>query len=220
MTAMTSKEKMEKGWKAREAHEFEEAEKLLREALEEFQEKEDWFNATECLNHLAYLKKIQSKLAAEEGFSLAKQGLELAEKHGSKKVHVYRSLRSLSDEQGRFEKALEYAEKCLEGYENPMSRADMQSHIALYKMRTGRLEDAKELAEQALTTLETHWEEEREPHRSIWKTSALLVLGLIAYNGGFLDQAHDYGEEALELAEKADSKTRILQAKQFLDLFS
>ncbi len=217
---MNSKELMEKGWKARENHEFEKAESLLHEALEAFKNEEDWFNTTECLNHLAYSKKIQAGVLADEGFDLAKQSLDIAKREGAKEVHVYRALLSLARMQGNYEKMLDYSQRCLELYDKPLNKADIMSHIARAQLRTGYLEKALETVEEALNLFEKHWEEERDPHRTIWKTSALFVKGLILYNQGAKQEAEKIGREALELAESIDNKTRTSQAENFLDLFN
>jgi len=47
---------MEQGWRAREALDFDTAERLLNDAKALFEKSDDWFNVTECLNHLAYTK--------------------------------------------------------------------------------------------------------------------------------------------------------------------
>ena len=216
---MDAKELMERGWKAREAHDFVEAEKLLLQAKELFEQQGDWFNVTECLNHLAYSHKIQATLHADKGRQLAEDSLELAGSKGTKTVHAYRALMSLLVSQANFEEEYIYAQKCLELYNKPMNRGDVISHLALCALRRGDSQKALSLSAESLDLLNTHWEEEEEPHRSIWKISALLTRGLVLYNRGLLKESRALGKEALTMAREINNPTRILQAKNFLRLF-
>lgn len=216
---MESKEKMKQGWIAREAHEFQEAHRLLQEALEDFKEDNDWFNVTECLNHLAYSEKIQAVLHLDKGLNLAEESLDLAEDNNVKKAHIYRALLSLTTASCQFEKTLIYGEKCLALYDDPLNRADVLSHMARAQLRTGDIAVAKETIETALNLLEENSSNAEEPHLSIWKASALITKGFVLYNLGKISEARKIGRAALELAQKADLKTRHKQALQFLKLF-
>lgn len=219
MTNEQAKELMEKGWKAREALDFETAEKCLLEAKKIFEQDEDWFSLTECLNHLAYTDKLKAKKTLDHGLSLVIESLEVAQKKETREVLILRALISLLNAQGNFEEALKYARIVLDLYEKPINKADIMQHIAALELRTGRIDKAEVSIEKANELLNEGWENEKEPHRSIWKVSILLTKGLILYNKENLPEAKKIGEEALDLATKMDLKTRITQAQIFLDLF-
>lgn len=210
---------MEKGWKARENLEFEKAEKLLSEALMIFEETGDWFNVTEALNHLAYTEKLKAVHHNLKGMEFAKRSMETADKHETKKVLVLRTLMSLANSAGLYEQALKWGNGCLAEFSKPMPKADVLSHIATFQLRTGNLSEAEKSIHKAESLMEEGWEQEAEPHRSIWKSKILATKGLILYNKNDLSEAKKYLTEALSIAEKNDLKTRIAEIKEILNLF-
>src|SRR3989344_4952232 len=119
-----AKAKMEAGWKLREEWKFEEGEKLLHEAKEIFEEEGDWFNVTECLNHLAYCEKIKATQSSFKGFSLAKESLKVSEDHGTKRVLILRALISLVSSVGNFELAKKYTQEAISGFGEGAAKAD------------------------------------------------------------------------------------------------
>lgn len=214
-----AKELMERGWKTREDLDFENAEKLLNEAKDIFEEEEDWFNVTECLNHLAYGEKIRVVHSASKGLELAEEALKTVEEHGTEKVLVLRALLSLSAAAANYERALRYAEEVLDLFDESAAKADILASYASFQLRTGNIEGAKKTINEALSMLGKYWEVEREPHRSIWKVGALKIKAEILYNSGDIEESKKVVEEALEIAKDKDLKTRIVQTETFLSLF-
>jgi tetratricopeptide (TPR) repeat protein len=216
------KELMNKGWKAREALEFDESKKLLEQAKNIFASEGDWYNVTECLNHLVYLHKLRAYHENIRGIELAEESASVAQKHGSKDGSVMRAKMSIFIASGNYEEALKVAEKLFAKYdktEKPLENADVATHLAVCKLRTGDITGAQKYVENALIQLDNFWDKGTEPHRSIWKVSALLTKGLVLFNMGKKAEAEKCGNDALKLAKAKDLKTRITQAGQFLALF-
>lgn len=211
-----AKELMEKGWKAREDHHFEEAEKLLNEAKEIFENEKDWFNVTECLNHLSYNKKIQGEKLLLEGYELSKEALDTAKKYGTKTVLIYRSLLSLAMSLGMFEISSKYSKEFMEQMKSEADRADVLTHIAMINLRTGKINEAEKTIAEAKMLLDKNFETVTEPHRFIWKTKTLLAEALILLNQGNLDKASNIAQEALKIAKDNNLKTRVDQANQII----
>ncbi|OGC50637.1 hypothetical protein A2716_03045 [candidate division WWE3 bacterium RIFCSPHIGHO2_01_FULL_40_23] len=215
-----AKKIMEEGWKAREALEFEKAEKLLNEALKIFEEEGDHFNLIEATDHLAYSKKLKGLVLINEGLNLSIEALKTADERGMERALPLRAIMSLANAFGNFEVALKYCEEALPLFDKSMPKADILSHKATFLLRTGHIREAGRVIDEALKLCEKNWEKEREPHRSIWKSKALLTKGLILYNRKKLKEAREYGEEAKKLAQKKDLKTRLIEINLFLDLFA
>lgn len=213
-----AKDLMEKGWQARENHEFEKAEELLTQAKSIFEREEDWFNVTECLNHLALSYKLQSIKLADKSVQTALASLETAKTNNTKTNLIYRNLMSAYDSAGNFEMALIYCEKCLEDTSKPIIKGDLLSHKATYEMRIGKLNDAQTTIETALKLIEDGWQDEVEPHRSIWKCRSLLAKAIILFNANQIDKAKSAANEALQIAKSNNLKTRIEQAQNIVDL--
>ena len=211
---------MERGWKLREDRKFEEGEKLLHEAKEIFEEEEDWFNVTECLNHLSYSEKIKAAQSSLKGLSLAKESLKISEDHKTKRLLVLRALISLASSVGNFELAKKYTQEAMLGFDESVAKADIMSHLATFELRTGHINEAKQTADQALALLEKHWDTEKEPHRSLWKCRALLAKAIILYNMGDSTQSKEIATEALKLATDGNLKSRIQEAEAFLELLN
>ena len=214
-----AKDLMEQGWKAREALDFEKADELLKMAMQLFEKNEDWFNVTECLNHLAYTEKVKAVHGFEAGIKLAEKSLKISEEKGTKKVLLLRALASLSAAVGNFEVAMKYAKESVELMQKPEDKADMNVHIAFYLLRTGKPDEALELINDAILVLEKNESEVRDPHISIWLTNAMVKKGCILYDLGRLDEAKKIGEEALKIEKEKDTKTRGVETEEFLKLF-
>ncbi len=210
---------MEEGWKARENLEFEKAEKLLKEAKALFEKNGDWFNVTEALNHLAYTEKLKAAHSNLQGMQYAEKAREVALSHSIETGFVLRALMSLASSSGLFEQALGWAEKSLHISTKPATKADILSHIATFQLRTGKLEEAEKTVNQAELLMEQGFEDEREPHRSIWKSRLLAAKALILYNKGKLREAEEYILGAQEVAEKQNLKTRMDEIKALRKLF-
>ena len=214
-----AKDLMEQGWKAREALDFEKADELLNKAMQLFEKNADWFNVTECLNHLAYNEKVKAVHTLDSGIKLAEKSLKTAEENGTKKVLLLRALASLSEAVGNFEVAIKYAKEFVELMQKPEDKADMNAHIAFYLLRTGKPEEALELMNDSILILEKNESEVQEPHISIWLTNAMIKKGCILYDLGKLDEAKKIGEEALKIVKEKDLKTRDVKTEEFLKLF-
>lgn len=208
-----AKELMEEGWKARESLEFEKAEKLLTQAKEAFEKQGDWFNVTEALNHLAYNEKLRAINHNQKGMKYAEESLDVAKRQGTKTELALRALMSLASSAGLFEQALKWAQKMLQTVTKTASRADILSHIATFQLRTGKLTEAEASVEEAEALMRQGFDDEREPHRSIWKSRLLATKGIILYNKGDLEGAKKCINEALEIATKQNIKTRIEEIK-------
>jgi tetratricopeptide (TPR) repeat protein len=211
---------MEEGWKAREDLEFEKAEKLLTEAKELFEKVGDWFNVTEALNHLAYTQKLKAVRNNLEGMKYVDQARKIAVEHNIKVELVYRALMSLASSSGLFEQALEWAEKSLDYFTAPAAKADILSHIAIFQLRTGKLEKAEKTINQAESLMDQGFNLEREPHRSVWKSKMLATKALVLYNKGSLKEAKKYFGKAREVAEKQNLKLRLDEINALSGLFS
>lgn len=214
-----AKLEMEQGWKLREALKFDESEELLNKAAAAFLEESDWSNYTEALNHLAYLYKLKGLQIALKGMDVAQKSLTTAKEHNGKIVLPLRAALSVTSFAGNFELALKYCEQAIALFEKPMPKADMLSHKATFLLRTGKIEDAWNIILEAEDLCNKHWEEEREPHRSIWLTKILLVKALILYNKGSVTEAKEIALKAQSLAQEKDLKTRLDESKSFLQLF-
>ena len=212
-----AKELMEQGWKAREALNFEEAESKLLQAKAIFENEEDWLNVTECLNHLAYSYKLQALKLTEKGYEIAKSSLETATTRNSKIPSPLRANMSLAVSLGNFELALSTAKKLLAITEKPMNKADVLQHIAQFELRTGDAKKALETIETSLNLFKNHFEEERDPHRQIWKTAALMTKAQILLNLG--DSSYtSILDEVEHIAKEFDLKSRIIQLNTFKEL--
>jgi len=213
-----AKELMENGWRARENLELDKAQKLLNEAKTIFEKEEDWFNVTECLNHLAYTFKLMSKHALEEGMKLVESSEKMQVQYRTKRTSILRAKMSLLDSMGNFETSLTIACELLNDYTKPANQADVLSHIAMFQLRTGDIEGAMITINNAVKLIEEGWNDEKDPVRSIWKTKILMTKGLISYNIGDIETAKKLGDSALELAQALSLKTRISDARNFLAL--
>jgi len=215
-----AKELMEQGWHARENLEFAKAEKLLTKAKALFEQAEDWFNVTECLNHLAYTQKLKAAQTTNAGLKFVEDALAIAKTKNTKDILIKRALVSLLDTVGEFEQALNDAQQLLENTTKPANKADILTHIAYFELRTGKLEKAHKTITAALTLIIEGWHTEKDPIRSVWKTRILLTQGLILYNKNKLTEAHASATEALQIAKAQDLKTRITQANDLIKLIN
>lgn len=217
-TIEEAKSIMEEGWKAREEFDFKKAKELLKEAMEIFESHEDWYNVTECLNHLAYTQKLKAQKVLRKGLEFVDKSVKIAQKNQTKDGSVLRAQMSLLSVYGDFETALKVARKLLSTQVKPANQADVLGHIAFFELRTGNPSSALKSIEQTEKLLDESWDEEREPHRSIWKVSQLVTKGLIHFHLGDKVSAKTAGEAALEIAKREDLQTRIIQAEAFLKL--
>jgi tetratricopeptide (TPR) repeat protein len=217
-TVAQAKEIMERGWKAREDLQFDDAETLLNQAKSIFEELGDWYNVTECLNHLSYNEKLRAQHHTSAGISFVNQSMEISHTHTTKQQSVLRAQVSLLIAQGSYERALQIAKKLFESYSKPANKADVLNHVALCELRTGHLDNAKASLTLAEKLLEEGWEEVTEPHRSIWKVSLLLTKSMTLYNSSDIADAKIVAKTALDLATHNNLKTRISQAQNLLDL--
>lgn len=213
-----AKKTMEKGWKAREDHKFEEAEKLLKDAKKIFEKEGDWFNVTECLNHLAYNEKLQAIEKLNKGIDYVHEATEVASKHETKDVFIDRAFTSLYETAGIYEKAIEHARKTLNAYGEGCDKADMLSHISSFELRLGNLQKARETNDKAIEMFENHKSGATEPHRYIWETRLLGNTALIEFHLGNRDKAVEIAKNALEIAEKHNLKTRKSQLELLLEI--
>ncbi len=215
-----AKSLMEQGWKAREDYNFPLAEQLINKAKDIFVKLDDWYNVTECLNHLAYNDKLKSKQILEHGVLLTNQSLEISNSKKTKNGSAIRASVSLLSAQGNYEEALKLARELYKTLEKPSNKADILQHIATFELRSGKIQEAKKSIDEAEKLLQQGWETEKEPSRSIWKVALLLTRGLIFYNMGDIGKAKAAGKEALSIAIKENLKTRISQAEAFLKTVS
>ncbi len=207
---------MERGWKARESLDFELAETLLKEAKSLFAQAKDWYNVTECLNHLAYTYKMQSDQLLNQGIAATQEAESISATRKTKPASVLRAKISLLSAKGLYEEALKTAHQLLKTVDRPANKADVFQHIAMYELRTGHLTQAKKSIAKAEYLLAQGWEEEREPHRSIWKVSILLTKGLIYHNLRNPIEAKKCGKESLIIATTNNLQARAAQAEAFM----
>ena len=211
---------MEAGWKARENYEFVRSEELLNKAKTLFEEQGDFHNVTECLNHLAYLRKTQSFVLAKEAEKFAAESLTLASNKSLDPTLSHRANASVLKYAGEFEKAESHVKSVIEGMKtNSAARGDMQADLALILMRRGQINNALKEIELASKELEEGWEAERMPHKMIWKVKLLLTWSLIDYNLGKIEEGKNKALEAKKLAEENDLKMRLEEANATLELF-
>ncbi len=204
----------------REALNFDEAYKLLDKAKGAFEDLADLYQASECINHIAYTKRLQAKLLLEEGHKLALEALNLTTTNSLKTGSAYRAVISLSSALEMFEQELTMSKKLLEQTVKPANKADIMQFISYAQLRTGDVNTAYQSIQQALSLINEGWETEVEPARSVWKSSILLTKSLIEYNLGKVQDSKQTATLALDVAKQSVSKARILQAEkliQFLD---
>lgn len=213
-------ELMEKGWRARENYKFDKAEELLTRAWDLFKKEDDWSNVVECLNHLAYLRKVQSFRLSQEATKFAKKALEKAKEKKVQTTLAERANSSVLKYAGEFEKAEKHTRTFIENTPNDAAaRADMRGDLAYILMRRGRLAQAQSEIELALAELEKGWEKARMPHRMIWKTKLLMYQSLIKYNSGEVEEAKQLAGEALKLSQENQLQMRQEEATTLLELF-
>jgi tetratricopeptide (TPR) repeat protein len=210
---------MEEGWKARENLDFNKAEKLLIEAKEMFEKVGDWFNVTEALNHLAYTEKLKAIHHNLKGMAYAKEAKRISEGHSTRKELVLRALMSLANSSGLYEQALRWGKECLKYFPGSASRADILSHIATFQLRTGYLAEAEKTINEAELLIDQGYEQEREPHRSIWKSKVLFTKALILFNKNTVREAKEYADRAYQIAKEQDLKTRQKEIQEIMELF-
>jgi tetratricopeptide (TPR) repeat protein len=210
---------MEQGWNKREDLEFEKAEELLNKAYKIFHSEGDWFNSTEALNHMAYNDKLKAVKLLNKGLETAYSALSVSKEKSVKDELIYRAIISILSSLSRYEEALVYAKKILDRYESPASKADILSFIAMCELRTGNIEKAENTINESLMLLDEGWNDEREPHRSIWKCKILLTYGYILFNKDQKEKAMECGRQAHDLANSYALKTRAEEAHAFLKLF-
>lgn len=214
-----AKDLMERGWKTREELNFDEAEPLLKEAKTIFEQEKDWFNVTECLNHLAILEKLRAVHHNLAGMRYAEEANKVATKNNTERKLVLRALMSLASSAGLFERALKWGQEAIPLFTKDTDRADILSHIANFQMRTGNISSALESIKEAELLMGKGYEDQREPHRSIWKSKILLTKALILYNNGNDTDAKKCFEEGYSIAKNQELKTRIAEAKALEPLF-
>lgn len=210
---------MERGWKSREELNFDTAEVLLKQAQGLFEQEEDWFNVSECLNHLALTEKLRAVHRNLKGMHYSQQALHIAETHHTEKKLVLRALMSLASSSGLFESALLWGKEALDLFAKPAEKADILAHLANFYLRTGNLEKALESINEAERLLEQGQKTQEEPHRSIWESKICLTKALILYNHDKVEQAKEYFAKGYEVAKKQRLKTRIAEAEALKPLF-
>ncbi|PIR43318.1 hypothetical protein COV24_03270 [candidate division WWE3 bacterium CG10_big_fil_rev_8_21_14_0_10_32_10] len=214
------KQLMEQGWKARENLEFEKAEQLLNTAKKMFEEQKDFYNISECLNHLSILKKMQGGILIQKSVELAEESLKINEEHNTKAILSHRALASSLKTLGAFEQAEKHINTVVEDMkENSAARADMRADLALNFLRRGNIQNATEQIELAKKELEEGWEAERMPHKMIWKTKILMYQSLVEYNKGNKEKSKEWAVEAQKLAKEYNLKTRLKETELLLSLF-
>jgi len=210
---------MNLGWQAREALHFPKAYGLLNFSKTVFESINDWYNVTECLNHLAYTHKLEGVHHSVEGLKEAELSEQVALTNNTKKGSVYRALMSLASSAGNFELALKYSLQCLNETSKPLPQADVLSHIATFYMRTGNLTEAENTIIKAETLYKDNYSKEEEPHRSIWHTRILFTKAIILFNKGNKEESKKILLEALEIANKQSLATRQVEINNLLKLF-
>lgn len=214
------KELMEEGWKLREILEFNKAEESLVQAKNGFENQEDWFNVTECLNHLSYNEKLKSKHAGFSAIRFAEESYQIAKKNNTKMVFCLRALLSASMGLGNYERSKIFAEELVSMTEKSASKGDFMRHLAECQLRTGDLISAEKTIEKSLELIDKGWEEEMDPQKSIWKTAALILKAIILYNKGNLEESKRTLQDAKDIAEKMNLKTRLAEISEAMKLFN
>lgn len=214
-----AKELMENGWRARENLEFNKAKELLLQAKGVFENEEDWFNVTECLNHLAYNEKLQAMHHNLDGIKYAEEAEEIANKHNTERKLILRTLMSLASSAGLFERALHWSKEAIPMFTKDADKADIFGHAATFNLRTGDIKKALENIEIAEDLMGKGFDTQNEPHRSIWKSKLLLTKALISFNNDDIPSAKRFFEEGYKIAKDQNLKTRIAEAEALKPLF-
>lgn len=63
-----------------------------------------------------------------------------------------------------------------------MNKADVLSHVSIFQLRTGNSQEALDSINKALDLFDQNWDQEKDPHRKIWKAAAIANKDLILYN--------------------------------------
>ena len=215
------KKMMEEGWKAREDLRFEEAKDLLQKAKGLFQEAGDWFNVTECNNHLVYTDRMVAEQVTLNAIKTAEESLKIATDRSTKKPAVLRALVTIYTSNGQFEMALKYCKEYLSLQTDGLDRADLMSHLALLTCRTGDAKKALEIINDTMGLFDKFADQMpgKEPAASIWLAKALATKAVILFNSGDTAQAKEFAKQSLDLATQKNQKTRIMQANELLKLF-
>jgi tetratricopeptide (TPR) repeat protein len=213
-----AKQIMEQGWKARELLDFVTAENLLNQAKEIFKQNEDWFNYTECLNHLAYTKKLKAAAELDEGLILVEEAKQVASEKLTKDTLVLRAEISLLEAKGNFEKAKIIAQKLLETAQKPEVKADALSHLSTFNLRTGNIVEAEELINEAVTQMAMSTVIADDQVINIWRCRLALAQSIIAFNKNDISKALQFANQAKEIAEANALKPRLKQVETILNL--
>lgn len=216
---LKAKDLMEQGWKTREELKFDEAENLLNQAKDIFEEEGDWFNVSECINHLAILEKLKAVHHNLIGMRYAQEADKIARENETERKLVLRALMSLANSSGLFEQALKWGIEALPLFTKDTDRADILAHIATFQLRTGDTSKALTTIKEAEFLMEKGYEEQGEPHRSIWKSKILLTKALILFNNGELSDAKTCFNEGYSIAKDQKLKTRLAEAEALKPLF-
>ncbi len=220
LTPEQAKELMQKAVIERESFNFDTAEQMLNTAKIAFTEQNDLYNVSECLNHLAYSKKLRAKQILSEGHALAKESFELTSNNNLKQQSSLRCLISLLTPQERYEEELKVCNKLLELTSRPANKGDVLQHIAYSLLRTGKITEANLTIAQSLKMIEEGAKSEPESAINVWKSSSLITKALIEYNLGEIENAKKSAEEALKVAKSSVSKMRVKQAEAVLKLLN
>lgn len=213
-----AKKLMQEGSNDRENLDFEKAFTKLNLAKDLFEKEKDWYNVTECLNHLAYTHKLISQQNLIEATKLCDTAQKIATNKKTKNASILRAKISVSSAATNYEESIKTAKKLLKLYDKPANQADVLAHLADFYLRTGGKQKALITVDKALQLLEKGWKNEKDPERSIWKCKALITKSLILFNKGQLQFAKKYAEEALKLAKEHNLKSRVIQAEKVLNL--
>lgn len=218
-----SKKLMELGWKLRERKRPILSFIFLKLSSFGFLAKEDYFNFTESLCHLAYLFRLVGIWFSKVAFEYAEAALIYAEEKETKTVHAYRALASTAIAAGDFELAEYYLLLYHKVQKQPADKADVASQYALVKLRNGKRYEAYVHSSEALTNLRELYEESQSKQLAIWLCGALMRHAIIC--AGFIEKKERIHEGKMRLdymcqiAQTHDLLIQLDQHKKVVSIY-
>jgi len=206
---------LEKGWRARERAMpfwFAVSWFLLQTARLIFRVVGDDYGLSEALNHLGILSKLRARRLLRQAVSYHRRAGKVRET-----TATWLNLAGVLIDSGLYEAAQAVLLRAIAGYtDNSAARGNARSHLSLVLLRCGQLENAVQQNAQALAEIGECWEEERLPHKAIWKCSALMTKARIQLAQGDQLAAVDTAEAALALSQEYHLVERTHQTKDLL----
>jgi serine/threonine-protein kinase len=192
------------GWVYFDQNRFEEAEKLLIEAVEAnfgVENEDNWWDAPISMNMLASLYIVQGRFREAEEYCL--KAMEIVRSHlGEPLVSNMHTLACCYHFQGRHEEAEEQFRKALEIGQRNLGKTDWHTLSLMRDFSElccdlGRYDEAEQLLTNVLNFGRSSWDDEHPERLKI-----MASLGWLRHNQGKYEQAEDILSETLNAAHR------------------